>query len=301
MSNRSYLIGILISTKKSEKLSKTVELLEESIIKIGHRVFLIYPPEIDILVKGRKTELLNLADKPDVIINRHDTTTVTSHDIQVTKQLEDMGIPFVNPIGKSIVVHNKFLVNKILMSAGIPFPAMARLGCNPNLDEIVKNLGDFPLVLKANQSNQGKGVVLIPNIKTLRSVYDFIKNGALPEDFFLQSYVPEASKLCIRSIIIGNEIIATYGTRAQKNDFRAGLRKGDFVGDITTSRDEEKILLKIPKILELDVVGVDYARTKTGLKIIEVNSYPGFGGFFKVSGINLTPYFVKMALQKINS
>lgn len=299
--SRKYSIGILVNTKPDTPLSHSIGLLTAEIKKAGHIFQLIYPPAVSIYVKNKTVHFCGTSTPwpPDVVINRHDITTITEHDVQVVREIEAAGVPVVNNMKNTLIVHNKFLANRILMDHGIPVPPMARITNTSNLENITEALGGFPIITKSNKSNQGKGVVKVSSLEELRSLIDFVINNRVPEDIFLQSFIKEAAENCPRVVVIDAKIVTAYGRAVPRGDFRASLRKGAFTGFIKLTNKEIKLFQRIPKIFGLDIMGFDFARTPHGPQIIEVNAYPGIGELYNHTGYNLAPYILQATLRKI--
>lgn len=198
-----------------------------------------------------------------------------------------------------MITHDKFQTNSYLINSGVPVPKIFKPGLRSNAKEIIRELDGFPIILKANTGNQGKGVVYLENELTLLSVVDCLNN--LKEDFFLQQFIPEAAIDCPRAVLIGGEFIAAYGRFSKKGDFRAKLKDGKFGGFMKLTAKDKTVFEKIFKLTNLDILGIDFCRTKSGIKIIEVNAYPGLGNIFKVSGLNLAEYFYNYSKKKLEN
>lgn len=297
---RKIKIGIIINNPQETSLS--VKLLSDYIKKTGNSCLLICPAEIDVAVDKDKFFLIKegkiMKSLPHVVINRQDVTICSPHDIQIVRELQLKKIPILNPPEKANITHDKFLVNRKLMMEGIPMSKMARICANSDLKKIAEFLG-FPIVLKGNKSNQGKEVILVSNFQELKSFHDFLINSYPQKDFFLQEFVKEAGNNCIRSVVVDHRVVINYGRKTQGGEFRANLKLGKFGGFIKVKDYEEKILTKISKILDLDILGVDWARTKNGMRIIEVNAYPGLGNLYKQTKFDLSPFIINLAIKKI--
>lgn len=255
--------------------------------------------DIDILTSKNKIDLLysGVSMVPfDIFINRHNVLDCRDHDYAVARLLEKSSKVILNPLCKSFLTHNKFQTNSFLLNSGIPVPKIYKPGMNFNADDIIDYLG-FPLILKANTGNQGKGVVYIDNKLSLISIIDCLNN--LDEDYFLQEFVPEAAANCPRAVVVGGKLITAYGRSSNKSDFRAKLKDGKFGGFLEITRNDQNIFNKIYKITKLDVLGIDFCVTKRGIQIIEVNAYPGLGNIYKASGLNLAESFYQYSINKL--
>ncbi len=86
---------------------------------------------------------------------------------------------------------------------------------------------------------------------------------------------------------------------AKTGEFRANFHKGGTVNVADLTDDEKKIALRASQVLGLDIAGIDILRTKSGPKIIEVNSNPGLEGISKASGINVAAKIVDFIEHRV--
>ncbi|OQB05523.1 MAG: Ribosomal protein S6 modification protein [bacterium ADurb.Bin212] len=291
-------VGIALPGSKDE-LSLSSKLLIDCFSQHKCNVTKLKLRNIDIIASKDKINISSTgaALEPfDVFINRHNVLDRREHDFAVARLIEDTSKVVLNPLSKSFFTHNKFHANSLLQNFGIPIPKIYKPGLNYNSDDIIETIG-LPLILKANTGNQGKGVVYIDNKLSLISIIDCLIN--LNEDFFLQEFVLEAAADCPRAVLIGGELIAAYGRSSKKDDFRAKLKDGKFGGFMKISEKDQEVFKKIYKLTELDILGIDFCVTDHGIKIIEVNAYPGLGNIYKASGLNLAENFYQHAINRL--
>jgi len=74
---------------------------------------------------------------------------------------------------------------------------------------------------------------------------------------------------------------------AAKGEFRANIHRGGKSTGIDLSDEEARAALQAAKAVGLDVAGVDLLRSKTGPKILEINSSPGLQGIEQATGVDV--------------
>lgn len=300
MKKESLGVGILIDPDYGDNLSYSITLLEQEFTKHGHTVTLYRTCDISLVQIGKKTTIYHqdepLDKLPDLLVNRHNVLNCTGHDIQIVSALEEQGVISLNSIADSYITHDKFKLNHLLINRGIPMPQTARVGLVADLSKISKQLGGFPLVVKANTSNQGKGVMFVSELLGLKSLVDYLWHER--HEFYIQKFVPEAAENCYRAVVVDGKAVTIYGRLSDKDEFRSNLKEGSFGGFVKPTKQEAAIFSKLARILKLEILGIDFARTKNGMCIIEVNAYPGLAQIYKQSKLNLAPYFYEAAMNK---
>lgn len=290
-------IGIL-SFKTNKKKDKDAIAIKNAALAMGHNArifrnanfqFSFDPNQPNLFYKNQKFS------PPDVMIIRASVLDNVDLEVSCVKQLQLMGIPVVNHYLPIVRAKNKVRTMQIMQHAGIPIPRTVVIHNVEYLDEAVRKLGSFPLILKTPHGSLGLGVSIIESRRSMRSMIDLISGNLKESLIIIQEYVKEAKGKDIRVFVIGGRIIAAMERQAKKGEFRANFSQGGSVGMVNLSKEEQDMALKATKEIGLHVAGVDIIRTAEGPKILEVNSNPGLEGITQATGVNVAYHIAKFA------
>ena len=142
--------------------------------------------------------------------------------------------------------------------------------------ELIKMVGGAPLVIKLLEGTQGKGVMLAENNKIAENLINAFKSAKV--NILIQEFIKEAEGRDIRCFVIDGKVVGAIEREAPKGDFRANLHLGGKAKKVKVTLEEKKMAIKAAHIMGLKIAGVDIIRSKSGPKILEVNSSPGLEG-----------------------
>lgn len=290
-------IGIL-SFKSSKRKDKDAIAIKNAALAMGHSArifrnanfqFSFDPHQPNLSYKNKKFS------PPDVMIVRASVLENVDLEVSTVKQLQLMGVPVVNHYLPIVRAKNKVRTMQIMQHEGIPIPRTVVIHNVEYLDEAVRTLGSFPLILKTPHGSLGLGVSIIESRRSMRSTIDLISGNSKEGLIIIQEYVREAKGKDIRAFVVGGKIVAAMERQAKKGEFRANFSQGGSVGLVNLSVAEQKMALSATKAIGLHVAGVDIIRTTDGPKILEVNSNPGLEGITQATGINVAYHIAKFA------
>lgn len=308
---KQYKIGILDFTTLNRKIVKTftnsakeIRMLSQSIKNLGHISKIYKVEKCQLYFHNRKAEILYNNKKIngcDILIPRFIPGANLDLEISIVKQFQMMGIPILNeylPISRA---KNKLRTLQILTRIGIPVPRTIVVRKLEYMDEAIKNVGGYPVILKTPFGSLGAGVVILESRRSLFSALDIIWNGINSSIILIQEYLAEADGSDYRAFVLGDKVIASMKRTAKVGEFRSNLHLGGNASPIILTQDEQKLAVKAAKSLGLHISGVDILRSKDGPVIMEVNANPGFMGITETTGINVAGEIVKYALQFIEN
>ncbi|MBN2714300.1 MAG: RimK family alpha-L-glutamate ligase [Deltaproteobacteria bacterium] len=216
------------------------------------------------------------------------------------KQFELMGIPVVNREEAVMNAKNKLRNLQVLTEHNIPIPKTYVVSHAGYLDDALKDIGRFPIILKTPSGSQGKGVAIIESKRGLKSVIEMFDNG---EPIVLQQYVKESSGKDIRVFVVGDRVIgAMKRETTRRGEFRSNFHLGGkvSVADLTKGpKGEKQLALNATRACGLDIAGVDILRTQDGPKVIEVNANPGLEGITQATGKNIAGEIIRFMVSKV--
>ena len=200
------------------------------------------------------------------------------------------GAKIINSAESSFISSNKWLCRLNLTKNNIKMPKACLIFNKKDIEEVVKNLGGFPILLKTFYGSKGSGVIFINDIYSLISVYDYFT--ALEQNFYLEEFIDSPQKHTVRTICMNKKAICSFIMTPKEDDFRTNYAKG---GHATIADDKtEKIAVDVMKSCKLDFCAVDIIQDNhTGeYFVLEVNSSPGIEMAEKIIGKNIAKQFI---------
>lgn len=231
-------------------------------------------------------------EKFDAVIPRI-SANMTKYGTAVLRQLEMQG-DWV--LSKSVAItraRDKLRSTQILAKYNIDVPKTVLSRNTTDIDELIDQLGEPPLIIKLASGTHGNGVVLAETKKaaksTLQAFYLTNDNGT---NILLQEFVKESAGTDIRAFVVGNKVVASMQRKSLDDDFRSNLHKGGEGTPIKLSPEEEKTAVAAARAMGLSLAGVDIMRSARGPLVLEVNASPGFG-IEKVTGRNVAAKIIE--------
>jgi ribosomal protein S6--L-glutamate ligase len=262
---------------RNTRLYSTKRLVEAG-MKRGHDMYVIDPlrcymniatdnPEIHF--KGRKLDGL------DAIIPRIGAS-VTFYATAVLRQFEMTGVFTLNDSDAIVRARDKLRSLQLLSRFGIAMPVTGFAHAPDDTEDLMKLVGDAPMIIKLTEGSQGQGVVLAETRQAAESVIDAFRG--LDAHFLVQRFVKEAAGADLRCFVVGNKVVAAMKRQARRGEFRANLHKGGSAVEVKLSTQEREMAVRAAEVVGLNVSGVDIIRSSSGPQILEVNSSPGLEG-----------------------
>lgn len=203
---------------------------------------------------------------------------MTRYGTAIVRQLEMQG---VYSLSSSIAItrsRDKLRTMQLLARAGVGIPKTVVSRNSTDIDDLLEKIGGTPVIIKLASGTHGNGVVLAETKKAAKSVLQaFYLSNEDGTNILLQEFVQESAGVDIRTIVVGNRVVASMKRQSLDDDFRSNLHKGGEGTPIKLTDEERKIAIKAAKAMGLNVAGVDLMRSERGPLVLEVNSSPGFG------------------------
>lgn len=268
---------------RNTRLYSTKRLVEAG-LKRGHDIYVIDPlrcymnisahdPEIH--YKGRRLEGF------DAVIPRIGAS-VTFYATAVLRQFEMLGVFTLNEsvaIGRA---RDKLRTLQLLTRRGIGLPLTGIAHSPDDTADLLRLVGEAPLIIKLVEGAQGQGVVLAETRQAAESVIDAFRG--LDAHFLVQEFIKESRGSDLRCFVIGGQVVAAMKRQAKKGEFRANLHRGASAEAARITPRERRMAINAAKIMGLNVAGVDIIRSSRGPRVLEVNSTPGLEGIEAATG-----------------
>lgn len=238
--------------------------------------------------------------KFDAIIPRI-ASNMTRYGTAIVRQFEMRG---VFTTASSIAItrsRDKLRTLQIFARSGIEFPKTVFARNTSDLDTIISEIGEFPMIIKLASGTHGSGVILAETKKAAKSVmqtlYVMSNDGT---NILLQEFIKESVGTDIRAFVVDGKVVASMQRKSLDDDFRSNLHQGGQGTPIELTPEEEKTALRAAKSMGLPICGVDLMRSNRGPLVLEVNASPGFG-IEKVTSKNVAEKIIEYVEQNIKS
>lgn len=202
--------------------------------------------------------------------------SVSFYGTSVVRQFEMMGTFSINESVAISRSRDKLRSLQLLSRKGIGMPRTGFAHHPDRIDDLIKNVGGAPVVIKLLEGTQGIGVVLADTQKAAESIIEAFMG--LNASILVQEYIKEAGGADIRCLVVGGKVIAAMKRQAAPGEFRSNLHRGGSASLVRLSAAERKTAISAAKTMGLNCCGVDILRSNNGPVVMEVNSSPGLEG-----------------------
>lgn len=275
---------IVLSTNK--ELYSTKRLVEAGEAR-GHTVKVMNHTKCYVVMESGSTEIYyrdNPIREVDAIIPRIGSS-VTFYGSSMIRQFEMQKV-FTTLSSLALVrSRDKLRATQILARHNVGIPKTAFANHPTDIDNLIKQVGGTPLIVKLLEGTQGLGVVLAETKKAAKSVIEAFYG--LSANILVQEFIAEANGADIRAIVVGGKVVAAYKRQGLEGDFRSNIHRGGSGSKIKLTKIEKEAAIGAAKALGLDIAGVDMLQSSRGPLILEVNSSPGFKGVESTTHIDV--------------
>lgn len=225
--------------------------------------------------------------------------SITFYGTAVLRQFEMAGAFAVNESVGISRSRDKLRSLQLLSKKGLGLPVTGFAHSTKMTQDLIKNVGGAPLIIKVLEGTQGKGVVLADTDSAAESVIDMLRT--LKAHFLVQEYIKEAGGADIRCFVIGDKVVASMKRQGAPGEFRSNLHKGGTASSIKITPEERSTAVRAAKAMGLNIAGVDLLRSNHGPLVMEVNSSPGIEGIESTTGKDIAGLiieFIQKAMQE---
>ncbi len=272
-------IAILSRNKNLYSTRRLVEAAEER----GHQVKVIDVLRCYMNITAHRPTIHyrgEVLDGFDAVIPRIGAS-VTFYGTAVLRQFEMMN---VFPLNESVAVtrsRDKLRSAQLLARNGIGMPVTGFAHNPDDIQDLLKEVGGAPLVIKLLEGTQGIGVVLAETQKAAESVIQAFMG--LKANIMVQEFIKEAGGSDLRCFVVGDKVVASMKRQGPEGEFRSNLHRGGSASLVRLTPEERSTAVRAARVMGLGVCGVDLLRSNHGPVVMEVNSSPGLEGIEKAS------------------
>jgi glutathione synthase/RimK-type ligase-like ATP-grasp enzyme len=203
----------------------------------------------------------------------------------------------------SVKVHNsydffnlatdKFSAFSVLHQYGLPLPELYLVN-NQNLHLLKPKFENASYLLKPRRSSFGIGIVKIDSYEQFRDIAEYYHQ----KHFYLERFYENDLTQWTGVTAFNGHVL--YGYRKQSSKISGWkVYDKDSVGgeaDIVIPNEEIKAMTqKVGKVLQGNYFGLDFIKTNSGYKIVDINCSPGiYWRFVQTLKIPVAKYFFEM-------
>ena len=260
----------------------------------GHEVTVADPLDFHIVVtKGRPMLYLGEAPSPEVdLVIPRIGASITTYGLAVVRQFDMMGVPVMNTAIAIARSRDKLRAMQLLTKKHIDVPTTV-CARTPHAVPVALGLIGTPAIVKLQQGTQGIGTMIAETPQAVGSLLETL--WAMGQDIILQEYIAESRGRDLRAIVVGQRVVASMRRQAKSGEFRSNLHRGGLGVRVKLDARYAAAAVAAVKVMGLDVAGVDMLESKTGPKILEINSSPGLEGIERTSGVDVAGAIVRHA------
>jgi len=216
--------------------------------------------------------------------------SITHYGLAVLRQFEIQG---VYPLNESVAIgrsRDKLRALQILAREGLGLPVTAFAHGPRKAEDVIKEVGGVPVVIKLVEGTQGVGVILAETEGSAKSIIEAF--SAANVNIMVQEFIREANGSDIRAFVIGGEVVAATKRIGRPGEFRANIHRGATAVRVELSAEERHTAVRAAAAVGLNVSGVDMVRSARGPLVMEVNSSPGLQGIESATGIDVADLII---------
>ena len=195
----------------------------------------------------------------------------TPQALEVAHYLEQRGAMVINSFASSSACQDRALMAQRMSAAHLAFP---RTSTHPSLGELLEqqqrlSILSFPLVVKSRYSRRGDLVYRADGVEQLHALAH-----RSDEPVIIQEFVP-TDGWDIKVWVIDQQIFA-----ARRRSSLAGeaSRQNFPIPTEQLPGSWRSISLKVGRVFDLHLYGLDLIASDRGPVVVDVNSFPGFRG-----------------------
>ncbi|MEM3383112.1 MAG: lysine biosynthesis protein LysX [Nitrososphaerales archaeon] len=198
--------------------------------------------------------------------------------LHITAFLESKGVDVINPLKVAQICGNKVLTTLALVKAGVPTPDTLIAFSPEGVYEAIEKIS-YPAVLKPIIGSWGRLVALLKDKDTTDAILETreLLNNPIHKIYYIQELVNRPPR-DIRTIIVGDRVIASIYRYAPEKDWRTNVARGGKTVSIPLTKEIEDIVLKASKAVGGGILGVDAMESPDGILVHEINNTVEFKG-----------------------
>lgn len=259
------------------------------------------PDQFDLLVNDEARDSILIdgspVSLPDFVYPYFNHGDHSYFSLAIVRQLERLGVEVYNTAQTIETVRDKLHTHQVLAEMGIATPAtmLAKFPVDTNLIE--STIG-FPVVVKTLNGALGIGVFLLENESAFMDLMELVGETNPDLQLIFQQFVATSKGRDLRLFVVDGEVVASMERRAKDGGFKANFSSGGSVHNFEADEEAIDLAVQTAKVLNIKIGGIDLLfKEGGGYTICEANTFPGFKGLERASGVNI-PEAIYLSMQK---
>ena len=255
-----------------------------------------------IVIDHLRCSLIGEHNNPRVIYNGEDLkdfdaviprigASVTFYGTAVVRQFEMQKVFSVNSSISIVRSRDKLRSLQIFSRHDIGIPKTVFTHHPKSVDNLLREIGGAPVVIKLLEGTQGIGVVLAETKKAARSVIEAFHG--LKANMLIQEFIAEAGGADIRAFVVDGKVVGAMKRQGAEGEFRSNLHRGGSAKAVRLTPAQRALALSASKAMGLTMAGVDMLESSRGPLVLEVNSSPGLEGIEAATGKDIAAAIIK--------
>lgn len=185
--------------------------------------------------------------------------------LSLLEAAEAVGIPTINHAHAIRRVRDKAIATVFAHTHGLPVPRTYFVSHLDLLSKIEHQ--DYPLVVKPTNGSSCRDIYRINSPAELPSL-------AITEarnNFFLAQHYEENEGFDVKLYVVGSNVFAVSKRSPLHPEIEVEKRS------IPVKAEHRELALRVGKIFDLDIYGLDIVETTHGPMIVDINDFPSFG------------------------
>ena len=286
-------VGILSRNRKLYSTRRLVQAVGE----LGHRARVLDTLRCNLVLARGAPRLTYRGEEVtglDVVIPRIGAS-ITGYGLAVVNQLDMMGVPVLAnsiPIARA---RDKLRALQLLSRFGIDIPRTVMCRYREEVSAALEEVGGLPCIVKLIQGTQGVGVMIANSTEEVEGMLDTL--WSMGQEILLQEMIAESRGRDVRALVVGDRVVAAMRRQARTGEFRSNIHRGGEGTALELPPAYAEAAVRAVHVIGLEVAGVDMLESRSGPKIMEVNSSPGFEELEAVSGVDIARLYVERAVE----
>jgi gamma-F420-2:alpha-L-glutamate ligase len=272
--------------------------------KTGIDVKVIKPSDFDLLVTQDARDSILIKGQavplPDFVFpyfNHHDQGYFA---LAIVRQLERLGVHVFNGADVIETVRDKLHTHQILAETGIHTPDTMLAKFPVDMQLVEDNIG-FPVVVKTLNGALGIGVFLVETQSAFADLMELVGETNPNLQLIFQKFVSVSKGRDLRLFVVDGQVMAAMERRAKDGGFKANYSTGGSVHFFEPDQEAVDMALKTAEVLKIDIGGIDLLfKEDGGYTICEANTFPGFKGLEKASGVNVAGKILEVMQEQLD-
>jgi RimK family alpha-L-glutamate ligase len=272
-----------------------VQILSKELENRGYKVQYFIPSAIKVGVGFQRSFYKQFESlKPKAALVRGFGAAATQKvffRLDVLRVIEEYNVKLINSRESLEIASDKFLTSVFLENYNIPTPKTIICEEPHKALEAFDELGG-DCVLKPLYGSKGIGITRLNDKAFAENVIYSL--GQINQVFYLQEFIEHYNR-DIRILVLGDKVIT--GMYRVSDSWKTNIYAGAKAEPIDISKEMEKLAINAAKITKTEISGVDIIESEKGLKVLEVNSIPGFTALQKVTDTNIASEIINYFLE----